>query len=81
MVARVQPIYVFLVHKWYFDELYDFLFVRPAMWIGYHLWQRGDRGVIDGFGPDGIAAASVDIAQARRCACRPATSITTRSPC
>ena len=63
VVARVQPLYVFLVHKWYFDELYDFLFVRPAMWIGYHLWQRGDRGVIDGYGPDGVAAASVDIAR------------------
>jgi NADH-quinone oxidoreductase subunit L len=33
------------------------------MWIGYHLWRRGDLGVIDGFGPDGIAAASVDIAR------------------
>ena len=63
VVPRVRPIYTFLVHKWYFDELYDFLFVRPAMWIGYHLWQRGDRGVIDGYGPDGIAAASVDIAR------------------
>jgi NADH-quinone oxidoreductase subunit L len=60
---RLRPLHVFLVHKWYFDELYDFLFVRPAKWIGYHLWQRGDRGVIDGYGPDGIAAASVDIAR------------------
>jgi len=63
LVPKVRPIYVFLVHKWYFDELYDFLFVRPAKWIGYHLWQRGDRGVIDGYGPDGVAAASVDIAR------------------
>jgi NADH-quinone oxidoreductase subunit L len=63
LVPKVRPIYTFLVHKWYFDELYDFLFVRPAMWIGYHLWQRGDRGVIDGYGPDGVAAASVDIAR------------------
>jgi NADH-quinone oxidoreductase subunit L len=63
LVPKVRPIYVFLVHKWYFDELYDFLFVRPAKWIGYHLWQRGDLGVIDGYGPDGIAAASVDIAR------------------
>ena len=63
VVAKAQPVYVFLLHKWYFDELYDFLFVRPAMWIGYQLWQRGDRGLIDGYGPDGVAAASVDIAR------------------
>jgi NADH-quinone oxidoreductase subunit L len=63
VVARVQPLYVFLVHKWYFDELYDFLFVRPAKWIGYRLWQRGDLGVIDGYGPNGFAAVSVDIAR------------------
>jgi NADH-quinone oxidoreductase subunit L len=60
---RLRPLYVFLVHKWYFDELYDFLFVRPAKWLGYNLWQRGDRGVIDAYGPDGVAAASVDIAR------------------
>jgi NADH-quinone oxidoreductase subunit L len=63
VVAKIQPIYVFLVHKWYFDELYDFLFVRPAKWIGYRLWQRGDLGVIDGYGPNGFAAVSVDIAR------------------
>jgi NADH-quinone oxidoreductase subunit L len=63
LVPRVRPLYFFLVHKWYFDELYDFLFVRPAKWIGYHLWRRGDLGVIDGYGPDGVAAASVDIAR------------------
>src|SRR5919108_1818272 len=63
VVARVQPLYVFLVHKWYFDELYDFLFVRPAKWLGYRLWQRGDLGVIDGYGPNGFAAVSVDIAR------------------
>jgi NADH-quinone oxidoreductase subunit L len=63
VVARVQPLYVFLVHKWYFDELYDFLFVQPAKWIGYRLWQRGDLGVIDGYGPNGFAAVSVDIAR------------------
>jgi NADH-quinone oxidoreductase subunit L len=63
LMARVRPVHTFLVHKWYFDELYDFLFVRPAMRIGYQLWQRGDRGVIDGYGPDGVAAASVDIAR------------------
>jgi NADH-quinone oxidoreductase subunit L len=51
-----QPIYQFLLNKWYFDELYDFLFVRPAMWLGRFLWKTGDGAVIDGFGPDGVAA-------------------------
>ncbi|MBX2855136.1 MAG: NADH-quinone oxidoreductase subunit L [Rhodobacteraceae bacterium] len=38
----------FLQKKWYFDELYDFIFVRPAMWIGNTLWKRGDGAIIDG---------------------------------
>jgi NADH-quinone oxidoreductase subunit L len=63
IAERLRPLYVFLVHKWYFDELYDFLFVNPAKWIGYRLWRRGDLGVIDGYGPDGVAAASIDIAR------------------
>jgi NADH-quinone oxidoreductase subunit L len=55
------PLYQFLLNKWYFDELYDFLFVRPAMWLGRFLWKRGDGWLIDGFGPDGVAARVVDI--------------------
>jgi NADH-quinone oxidoreductase subunit L len=50
-------LYQFLLNKWYFDELYDLLFVRPAKAIGNFLWVRGDGGVIDRFGPDGIAEA------------------------
>jgi NADH-quinone oxidoreductase subunit L len=50
-----ELIYLFLLNKWYFDELYDFLFVKPALWLGRTLWKRGDGQVIDGFGPDGIA--------------------------
>lgn len=49
-------LYNFLLNKWYFDELYDFLFVCPAKWVGRFLWQKGDMGTIDHFGPDGIAA-------------------------
>ena len=41
--------------KWYFDELYDFLFVRPAFALGRFFWVRGDQGTIDRFGPDGIS--------------------------
>ncbi|MGI9415459.1 MAG: NADH-quinone oxidoreductase subunit L, partial [Hyphomicrobiales bacterium] len=53
--------YKFLLNKWYFDELYDFLFVRPAMWLGRFLWQKGDGWLIDGFGPDGVSARVVDV--------------------
>jgi NADH-quinone oxidoreductase subunit L len=43
-----RPLYLFLLNKWYFDEVYDFLFVRPARWLGGFLWRRGDGNVIDG---------------------------------
>src|SRR5262245_50923345 len=52
---RFRPIYLFLLNKWYFDELYDWLFVRPAFWIGRLLWKGGDGKIIDGLGPDGVA--------------------------
>jgi NADH-quinone oxidoreductase subunit L len=48
-LARQQaPLYQFLLNKWYFDELYDAVFVRPAKWLGGFLWKRGDGNVIDG---------------------------------
>jgi NADH-quinone oxidoreductase subunit L len=50
-------IYKFLLNKWYFDEIYDFLFVRPAKWIARVLWKGGDGAIIDGLGPDGIASS------------------------
>ncbi|MGE5475044.1 MAG: proton-conducting transporter membrane subunit, partial [Bacteroidales bacterium] len=56
-------LYRFLLNKWYFDELYDFLFVRPAFRIGKGLWQGGDGALIDGVGPDGVAAATTVIAK------------------
>ena len=46
----------FLLNKWYFDELYDLIFVRPSLALGRLFWKRGDEGTIDRFGPDGIAA-------------------------
>ena len=61
MADRRGPLYLFLYNKWYFDELYDFLFVRPAMKLGRFLWKRGDGTVIDGLGPDGIAARVLDV--------------------
>jgi NADH-quinone oxidoreductase subunit L len=58
--ARQGLLYLFLYNKWYFDELYDFLFVRPALRLGRFLWKRGDGTMIDGLGPDGIAARVLD---------------------
>jgi NADH-quinone oxidoreductase subunit L len=54
-------LYRFLLNKWYFDELYDFLFVRPAFWIGRLFWKGGDGFIIDGMGPDGISARVLDV--------------------
>jgi NADH-quinone oxidoreductase subunit L len=56
-VAMFPGIHTFLMHKWYFDELYDFLFVRPAMMLGRFFWKRGDEQTIDRFGPHGAAYA------------------------
>jgi NADH-quinone oxidoreductase subunit L len=61
MAAKKGMLYTFLYNKWYFDELYDFLFVRPAQALGRFLWKKGDGYIIDGFGPDGIAARVVDV--------------------
>ena len=61
-LARANPLlYRFLLNKWYFDELYDFLFVRPAFWIGRVFWKGGDGYIIDGFGPDGVSARVLDV--------------------
>ncbi len=54
-------IYKFLLNKWYFDEIFDFLFVNPAKRLGHFLWKRGDGWLIDGFGPDGVSARVIDI--------------------
>lgn len=58
-----RPVYLFLLNKWYFDELYDRIFVRPAFTLGRGLWKGGDGALIDGVGPDGVAAATRDIAK------------------
>jgi NADH-quinone oxidoreductase subunit L len=56
LAQQHNGLYKFLLNKWYFDELYDVIFVRPAKWLGRMLWKHGDGTVIDGFGPDGVAA-------------------------
>jgi NADH-quinone oxidoreductase subunit L len=61
-LAKQQPmLYQFLLNKWYFDELYDLIFVRPAKWIGRFLWKVGDGYIIDGLGPDGVSARVLDV--------------------
>jgi NADH-quinone oxidoreductase subunit L len=61
-LAEQNPLlYRFLLNKWYFDELYDFAFVRPAFWLGRLFWKGGDGFLIDGLGPDGVAARVVDV--------------------
>ncbi|MEO3999133.1 NADH-quinone oxidoreductase subunit L [Mesorhizobium sp. CAU 1732] len=61
LAAQHHGLYQFLLNKWYFDELYDFLFVKPSMRLGSFLWKTGDGKVIDGLGPDGISARVGDI--------------------
>ncbi len=54
-VATFPALHNFVFRKWYFDELYDAIFVKPAFWLGRKFWQIGDIGAIDRFGPNGIA--------------------------
>jgi NADH-quinone oxidoreductase subunit L len=56
LARQHQLLYQFLLNKWYFDELYDLIFVRPTKWLGRFLWKFGDGYIIDGFGPDGVSA-------------------------
>jgi NADH-quinone oxidoreductase subunit L len=53
--ATFPGLYQFLFHKWYWDELYALIFVKPAFWFGRLFWKQGDQGTIDRFGPDGAA--------------------------
>jgi NADH-quinone oxidoreductase subunit L len=63
IASAFRPVYQFLLNKWYFDELYEIIFIRPAKALGRGFWKGGDGALIDGVGPDGIAAATVDIAR------------------
>jgi NADH-quinone oxidoreductase subunit L len=58
LAAQQAPLYRFLLNKWYFDEIFDFLFVRPAMALGRILWKQGDTNTIDG-GINGVAMGIV----------------------
>jgi len=61
-IRAFRPLYALFYNKWYFDELYDAMFVQPALAIGRVFWKKGDGATIDGLGPDGIAARAQDIA-------------------
>ncbi|MFY8074147.1 MAG: NADH-quinone oxidoreductase subunit L [Sphingorhabdus lacus] len=56
VATMFAPLYRFFLNKWYFDELYNLIFVRPAFWFGRLFWQQGDIGIIDKYGPNGSAA-------------------------
>jgi NADH-quinone oxidoreductase subunit L len=60
LARQHQPLYQFLLNKWYFDEIYDAIIVRPALWLGRLFWKGGDGWLIDGFGPDGVSARVLD---------------------
>jgi NADH-quinone oxidoreductase subunit L len=60
MAARGGALYRFLYNKWYFDELYDAVIVRPTFRLARFLWKFGDGTIIDGIGPDGVAARVLD---------------------
>ena len=61
LAKRFRRSHAFLLNAWYFDALYDALFVRPAQRLGRFLWKTGDGRIIDGLGPDGISARVIDI--------------------
>ena len=54
-VEQFRLVHRFVYNKWYFDELYNVLFVKPAFWLGRQFWQKGDVGTVDRFGPNGVA--------------------------
>ncbi len=58
IAARGGPLHAFLYNKWYFDELYDLIFVKGAKALGDLFWKGGDQKIIDGLGPDGVSAVS-----------------------
>jgi NADH-quinone oxidoreductase subunit L len=61
LARQHSVLYRFLLNKWYFDEIYDAIFVRPTIWLGRLLWKGGDGRLIDGLGPDGVSARVLDV--------------------
>jgi NADH:ubiquinone oxidoreductase subunit 5 (subunit L)/multisubunit Na+/H+ antiporter MnhA subunit len=73
-----QALYQFLLNKWYFDELYDFIFVRPAKWLGSFLWKQGDGASSTVTAPTALPRGC-RTSPAGLSGCRPDTSTTTPS--
>lgn len=61
LAKRFQGLYAFSLHKWYFDELYDRIFVRSTLSTGAHLWEKGDEKTIDAYGPNGVADLTIKL--------------------
>ena len=55
LTGQMHTVYTLVFQKYYFDQIYHFIFVRPALWLGRLFWREGDGFIIDGFGPNGIA--------------------------
>ena len=55
LIEQNRPFYLFLKNKWYFDEFYEFIFIKPLKFLGYFFWKKVDGSIIDKFGPDGIS--------------------------
>lgn len=58
----LKPLYTFSKNKWYFDELYSYVFIQKSLFLGRAFWQIGDKKIIDGFGPDGVTKLSLRLA-------------------
>lgn len=59
IASSFNGVYKFLLNKWYIDELYNAIFVRPTLFLGAFLWKKGDEAVINRFGPDGVSTLSM----------------------
>ncbi len=63
LATGFAPLHRFLVNKWYFDEIFEAVLVKPAKRLGLGLWKAGDGDLIDGLGPDGVAGATLNLAR------------------
>ncbi|MDE1145699.1 MAG: NADH-quinone oxidoreductase subunit L [Azospirillaceae bacterium] len=61
-VRAVKPLHALVFNKYFFDQLYDVVFVKPAVLLGFGLWKAGDGAIIDGLGPDGVAKTTRGVA-------------------